>query len=91
MNENYLRPRRRRRQRINKIDKYVIFSLILLLIYSITELILSTITGIEHTTLTTCIFSTFGGEILSCCLIKIFKLKGANSDETNNIDEERLL
>ena len=81
-----------RRQKVNKIDKYVLFSLILLIIYSIIELILSTITGLEHTTLTTCVFSTFGGEILSCCLIKIFKLKGAKETyETEFSNEERLL
>ena len=52
---------------------YVVFSISVLLIYTIISLILS-IFNIQNDTLTTCIFSTFGGEILSCALIKIFKL-----------------
>lgn len=54
---------------------YVIFSILVILIFTITELIISTISGISHDTLTTCFFSVFGGEILCCALIKIFKLK----------------
>lgn len=57
------------------LSKYVVFSITVLIIYTIVELVLSTITGIEHGTLTTCFYSCFGGEILSCALIKIYKLK----------------
>lgn len=54
---------------------YVVFSIAVLIIYTITEQVLSTVTGISHDTLTTCFYSCFGGEILCCALIKIFKLK----------------
>ena len=57
---------------------YVIFSIAVLIIFSIIELIMSASTGFTHDTLTTCIFACFGGEILSCALIKIFKLKGGD-------------
>lgn len=54
---------------------YVVFSISVLIVYTIVEQILSTYTGQTHDTLTTCIFAAFGGEILACALIKIFKLK----------------
>ena len=57
---------------------YVVFSITVLLIFTIVEMIVSTITGISHDTLTTCFYSCFGGEILCCALIKIFKLKEEN-------------
>lgn len=60
---------------------YVAFSIALLIIYTITEMVVSTITNIPHDTLTTCVFSAFGGEFLMCGLIKIFKLKGEKEDE----------
>lgn len=58
---------------------YVVFSIAVLIIYTITEQILTITTGMSRDTLTTCIFSVFGGEILSCALIKIFKLKGGDN------------
>lgn len=54
---------------------YVVFSIAVLIIYTIVEQILSMMSGMTHDTLTTCIFAAFGGEILACALIKIFKLK----------------
>ena len=58
------------------LTKFIIFSFAVLIIYSITAIIVFGITGQEMPTLTTCFFSTFGGEILTCAIIKIFKLKG---------------
>ena len=60
---------------------YVLFSILVLIIYTIVEQVLSTVYGISHDTLTTCFYAAFGGEILACALIKIFKLKGGNSDD----------
>lgn len=54
---------------------YVVFSILALLTYTIVEQILSAKTGVSNDTLTTCFFACFGGEILMCGLIKIFKLK----------------
>lgn len=61
------------------LTKYVVFSIALLLIYSVAEFVFAVTTGQSHDTLTTCVFACFGGEILSCALIKIFKLKGDNA------------
>lgn len=62
------------------LTKYVIFSITILLLYTVAELVISITTGKSNDTLTTCLFACFGGEILSCALIKIFKLK---EDHTN--------
>lgn len=64
---------------------YVVFSISVLIIYTIVEQILSTMYAdqgviVSHDTLTTCIFAAFGGEILSCALIKIFKLRHNDTD-----------
>ena len=59
---------------------YVVFSILVLIIFTLTEFIVSTVSGISHDTLTTCFFACFGGEILCCALIKIFKLKREDSE-----------
>lgn len=67
-------------KKISALDKYVIFSISILLVFCIAEFIVSSLTGQTHDTLTTCFFACFGGEILSCALIKIFKLKEENGN-----------
>ena len=67
-------------KKISALDKYVIFSISILVVFCVAEMIVSSITGQTHDTLTTCFFACFGGEILSCALIKIFKLKGDNNN-----------
>lgn len=69
-------------RQVPSLTKYVAFSIVILIVYTVTELTLSTVTGIQHDNLTTCVFACFGGEILSCALIKIFKLK----EEDKNAD-----
>lgn len=64
-----------KKRKLKTLDKYVIFSITVLLAYTAVEFYFSTMTEIQHDTLTTCLYATFGGEILSCCLIKIFKLR----------------
>lgn len=59
---------------------YVVFSLIMILLYTIVATIISVVYGVMYDTLTTCWFSVWGGEILTCGLIKIFKLKGEDED-----------
>lgn len=73
-----------RLQKLKKIpglDKYLIFSFSVLIIYTIVEFIFSTIAGFSHDTLTTCLFAAFGGETLLCALIKRYKLKKGDSNE----------
>ena len=59
---------------IHSLTMYVVFSILCLIVYTITEQVLSTITGVSHDVLTTVFFAAFGGEVLACALIKIFKL-----------------
>jgi hypothetical protein len=60
---------------IENLTKYVIFSISVVIIYTIAEFILSTITGISHDTLTTCVYGFFGGELVLLAMIKIFKIR----------------
>lgn len=61
---------------IKNLTKYVAFSIAIVIIYTIAEFIVSTVTGISHDTLTGCVYGFFGGELVLCGMIKIFKLKG---------------
>jgi len=75
------RAGKKRRKRFPSLSVYVVFSISVLLIYTIAELSLTAFTDIAHDTLTTCLFATFGGEILTCALIKIYKLKGEQNEQ----------
>ena len=66
-----LKPRRK----LATLDKYVIFSITTTLVYTIAEFVTSTITGLSHDTLSTCVYGFFAGEIVVAGLIKIFKLR----------------
>lgn len=57
------------------LTKYVVFSISFVIVYTISEFIVSTITGISHDQLTTCVYGFFDGEVVVCGLIKIFKLR----------------
>ena len=70
-----------RHKRTPSLTKYVVFSITVLLVYVVAEMIVSTVTGVSHPDLSTLIGSTFGGEILFCALIKIFKLKEENNEQ----------
>lgn len=71
---------------MKSLDKYVIFSIAILIVYAIVERTISAITGIPADTLTACFYAAFGGEILTCGLIKIFKLKeGDNGNNDDNV------
>lgn len=64
---------------------YVVFSIFVVLVYTTIEMIVSTISGISHDTLTTCVYGFFAGEVVVCALIKIFKLKeGKDSGELSD-------
>lgn len=66
----------KKKSKINKLSAYVIFSIALLVIYTVVTMLVTILRpNYINDTLTTCFFATFGGEILSCALIKIFKLK----------------
>lgn len=75
-----MRNVKRRRKKLHSLSVYVIFSIAMLLIYTIAELILAHVTGTTDDTLTSFFFGVFGGEILTCALIKIFKLKESKNE-----------
>lgn len=74
----------KKKQKINTLDIYVIFSIFVLLLYTVISQIVAIMYNIQLDTLTTCFFAAFGGEILSACLIKIFKLK--KTEETDKTE-----
>lgn len=57
-------------KKLNGLDKYIIFSFLCLIIYTIMAYIMSAKYGVELDILT----GVFGGEILLCALIKKLKL-----------------
>ena len=71
---------------VHSLDVYVTFSIFSLIAYTIVSQIIAIYSGIILDTLTTCFFSFFGGEIVTCGLIKIFKLK--DKDKENVINDE---
>lgn len=69
---------------MKSLTKFVIFSFTSLVLYTIVSQLIFIKTSIEMQTLTTCFFAAFGGEVLACALIKIFKLK---DNRTNGNDD----
>ena len=61
--------------KLSGLDKYVIFSIGVTLVYTVAEFITSTVTGVSKDTLSTCVYGFFAGEIVVAGLIKIFKLR----------------
>lgn len=68
------------KKKLGALDKYVIFSIGVTIIYTIVEFIFSTMCGISHDTLTTCVYAFFAGEVVTSGLIKIFKIKEENKE-----------
>ena len=58
------------------LTKFIIFSFAMTILYTVIAIVFQAVTGETLSdTLTTCYFSLWGGEVLSCALIKVFKLK----------------
>lgn len=70
---------RREKQKASTLDKYVIFTLTMLILFTITTIAYQFYTKEElSSTLITCFFAAFGGELYMLCMIKKLKLKGGN-------------
>ena len=63
------------------LDRYVAFCLTSMLIFTAIVLFLFYFTSSEPSTLVTCFFAAFGGEVLCCALIKKFKLDKEKKDD----------
>ena len=68
------------KKKLPDLDKYIIFSFAVMIVYTIFEFVFSTITGISHDTLTTCLYSAYGGELLMCAMIKRLKIRRASNE-----------
>lgn len=69
---------------IRGLDIYVIFSIAMMILYTIASQVIAVRTGITLDTLTTCFFGFFGGEIVTCALIKIFKLREEGKEDQSD-------
>lgn len=83
MNEKTKKKFKNKIKNISSLSIYVTFSILSLIIYTIVSQIIAVKIGVTLDTLTTCFFSFFGGEIVTCGLIKIFKLKDEKKDKIN--------
>ena len=64
------------KKKLPSLDKYVIFALTSLMIFTIIAIVYQFVSGQElSSTLITCFFSSMGGELLMLCMIKRLKLK----------------
>ena len=77
----------KKKKKLHGLDLYVIFSITVMVIYTIASLLILIYTGYTYETLTTCVFSFFGGEIVTCALIKIFKLRDVFKEVKMNENE----
>lgn len=57
------------------LSKFVLFSMTMIILYTIAELTISFFTGQNHDQLTTCVFMFFGTEIAMSGFLKIFKIR----------------
>lgn len=73
----------RKLRSLHGLDAYVVFSIACMIVYTIASQVIAVISGMTMDTLTTCFFGFFGGEIVTCALIKIFKLKDKKEDDSN--------
>ena len=74
-------------KKLSGLDKYVIFSISMLIIYTVVSFVLAFNFGVVLDTLTTCFFAFFGGEIVTCALIKIFKLRETKKQEAEEEED----
>lgn len=66
---------RNEKKKWTTLDKYVVFSLGVLVVYTISALIVFTVVGVESKTLTICVFGAFSGEVVQCYFIRKGKLQ----------------
>ena len=73
-------------KKLSALDKYVIFSLSAVIIFTLIAIVYQWLHDDELSgTLITCFFACFGGELLSLAMIKRLKLKKGETDERPDI------
>ena len=91
-----MRKRRKvQKKKVNTLDKYIVFSLAMIILYTTAHTIIFAFTGLEAKVLDGLFYSVFGLEILYCFLIKRFKLHseakivfGREKDNSDNLSED---
>lgn len=79
---------KKQKQKLPALDKYVIFSLVVLIIFTVVSFVYQFVTRQEiSSTLTTCFFAAFGGELLTLAMIKRLKLKNVKKKEVDDDGE----
>lgn len=74
--------RKKPHKKKSALDRYVIFCLTVLMLFTIVAIVYQFATGQElSSTLITCFFSSMGGELLMLCMIKRLKLKRGETSE----------
>lgn len=76
------------KKKINTLDLYLIVSLAVLLLYTISVLVIFWLTGQEPGVLTGSVFAAFGGEVFLCAWIKKLKLNKEFKELHGCNDEE---
>ena len=72
---------------LKDLDIYVRFCITIAIIFTTAVLVIFTITGAEPSTLITCFFAMFGGEIFACAMIKLFKMKWRENDDGSDSND----
>lgn len=80
-----------KKQKVSKLTKFLLICIIIVLLYTLFEFILSITTGTSHDTLTTCVYAFFGTELASCTVIKIFNILNVEGKKKNEETEEDVL
>ena len=71
-----------KKKKLPALDRYVIFSLAALILFTLVAIVYQFITKEElSSTLITCFFGAFGGELFMLCMIKRLKLKGGTDHD----------
>ena len=74
------------KKKLSALDKYVIFSLTSVIVFTIIAIVYQFKSDMElSSTLITCFFACFCGELLMLCMIKRLKLKKGENDERPDI------
>lgn len=65
----------RKKKTFSNLDKYVLYCIIFFSLYTVIEMLVSSLTGVEHAALTEAVRWFCGGETFLCAVIKWLKLK----------------
>ena len=73
--------KRQSKKKLKALDKYVVFSISVLLIFTVVQMTITAITGVTQDTLITAFFACFGGELFLTAVTKWLKIKKGDTEE----------